>query len=194
LSSVGAYTKRMRQAAPGKPVWMVLQGFGWGDERTNLPAEIRKEIPRPTLKETRFMAYDAIVRGARGISYFGTGYIEKDSQLWKDILTIVRELADLQPVLSAKDAKVKLSIDVEQAFSSLDRTIQILPKQVGTEIWIIVVNENRNPLAYNINRLNSLNGVTYVDTISGKQAKVANGGLRFPIGGQRVQVLKPLSR
>ena len=31
LASVGAYTRRMQDAAPGKPVWMVLQGFGWAD-------------------------------------------------------------------------------------------------------------------------------------------------------------------
>ena len=31
ISSVGAYTDRMREAAPGKSIWMVLQGFGWRD-------------------------------------------------------------------------------------------------------------------------------------------------------------------
>ena len=31
LTSVGAYTERMRQAAPGKACAMVLQGFGWRD-------------------------------------------------------------------------------------------------------------------------------------------------------------------
>lgn len=194
LSAVGVYTKRMQQAAPGKPVWMVLQGFGWGDYRTELSAEIRKQIPPPTLKQTRFMAYDAIVHGAKGISYWGTYVTEKNSQLWKDILTIVHELADLQPILSSKDANVKLSVNVEETFNSLDRTVQILPKQVGSEIYIIVVNENEYPLPYYINKLNGLNGITYVDVFSGKQSIIANGGLRFSVGGQRVQLLKPLSR
>ena len=34
LTSVGAYTERMRQAAPGKACAMVLQGFGWRDLQT----------------------------------------------------------------------------------------------------------------------------------------------------------------
>lgn len=194
LSAVGVYTQRMRQAAPGKPVWMVLQGFGWADYRTDLPSEIRKQIPRPTLKETRFMAYDAIVNGARGISYWGTYVTEKDSQLWKDILTTVHELAGLQPVLSAKDADVKLWVNVDETFNSLDRTIQILPKQVGREIYLIVVNENEYPLPYYIKNLNGLNGVTYTDVFSGKKSEVANSCLQFSIGGQRVQVLKPINK
>ena len=37
LTSVGAYTDRMRAAAPGKAVAMVLQGFGWRDIVTRSP-------------------------------------------------------------------------------------------------------------------------------------------------------------
>jgi hypothetical protein len=194
LTCVGAYTERMRKAAPGKPVWMALQGFGWGDYRTELPEAVRKEIARPTLEETRFMAYDAIVHGARGISYWGTYVIEKDSQLWKDILSVVREIADLQFVLSATDATRKLSLDIAETAGSMDRTIQVLPKQVDGKLYIIVVNESKDPLQYKINGLNNLNGVTYVDVLSDKKAKVVNGSLPLFIGGRRVQVLKPLSQ
>ena len=80
-AAVGAYTERMQQSAPGKPVWMVLQGCGWGDIQPQRTDEERKELRRPNWKETRFMAYDAIVRGARGILYWGTHAIEKDSKL-----------------------------------------------------------------------------------------------------------------
>ncbi|MHC4537538.1 MAG: hypothetical protein ACYS6K_26690, partial [Planctomycetota bacterium] len=65
LSAVGAYTDRMRETAPRKSIWMVLQGFGWRDL-----SEKGKNDPdpgkgrRPNFFEIRFMAYDAIVHGA----------------------------------------------------------------------------------------------------------------------------------
>src|SRR5690606_26326563 len=65
IASVGAYTDRMQESAPGKPVWMVLQGFGWSD----IQPERKEFMRRPEGHETRFMAYDAIVHGARGILY-----------------------------------------------------------------------------------------------------------------------------
>ena len=55
------------------------------------------------------MAYDAIVHGARGILYWGTAYTKRDGTLWGDLLKLVRELADLQRVLSAPDARREFS-------------------------------------------------------------------------------------
>ncbi|HQH73337.1 MAG TPA: hypothetical protein PK360_14785, partial [bacterium] len=60
LPSVGHYTQRMIQSAPGKPAWMVLQGFGWDDIKES-PSSGEPKNRRPTRHETRFMAYDAIV-------------------------------------------------------------------------------------------------------------------------------------
>ena len=77
LSSVGAYTERMARGAPGKAVWMVLQGFGWRDlhkESKNHPDPNHGR--RPRWQETRFMAYDSLLHGAGAILYWGTSYIE----------------------------------------------------------------------------------------------------------------------
>jgi hypothetical protein len=194
LSCVGAYTQRMREAAPGKPVWMVLQGFGWGDYFFTISTEDkRKELIAPTMNETRFMAYDAIVNGARGISYWGTYVAAKDAQIWKDILAIAKELNDLQPVISSKDSKMKIKITIDETFNSFDRPIKILPKQVGQEISFILVNENKhkNPVTFTINNLNKLNGTTYVDYHSGKEVKVVDGCLKLSISGQGFRVLSP---
>ena len=69
ISVVGDVTKKMVQAAGSKPLWMTLQ-IAWSGivprrQRPNL-------VPRfPTLQEERFMAYQAIVNGARGLVFFG---------------------------------------------------------------------------------------------------------------------------
>jgi len=69
ISVVGDVTKKMVDAAGGKPVWMTLQiawsGITPNQQRPGL-------VPRfPALQEERFMAYQAIVDGARGLVFFG---------------------------------------------------------------------------------------------------------------------------
>ncbi len=69
ISVVGDVTKKMVEAAGAKPIWMTLQiawsGISPNQQRPGL-------VPRfPTLQEERFMAYQAIVDGARGLVFFG---------------------------------------------------------------------------------------------------------------------------
>jgi len=191
MVAVGAYTARMQQAAPGKPVWMVLQGFGWADLRKDPGEEVRRELRRPTLQESRFMAYDAIVRGARGILYWGTSYIEKDSQLWKDLLKLACELKSMQTVLSAQDCGIGLDITFAEAHGSMERTIRVLPKKVEDKTWFLVANEAAEPLTYVLNGLSDLNGVSYVEKESGRKNTVSDGKLGFTIAGQSIHILKP---
>jgi hypothetical protein len=69
ISVVGDVTKKMVQAAGAKPIWMTLQ-IAWSGITSNQQNPNR--VPRfPTLQEERFMAYQAIVDGARGLVFFG---------------------------------------------------------------------------------------------------------------------------
>jgi hypothetical protein len=69
IGVVGDVTQKMVRAAGGKPVWMTLQ-IAWSGV---IPTEQHPDnVPRfPTLHQQRFMAYQAIVNGARGLSFFG---------------------------------------------------------------------------------------------------------------------------
>jgi hypothetical protein len=69
ISVVGDTTKKMVAAAAGKPVWMTLQ-IAWSG---SAPSQTSPDIvPRfPTLHQERFMAYQAICNGARGLNFFG---------------------------------------------------------------------------------------------------------------------------
>jgi hypothetical protein len=190
-AAVGAYTSRMQSAAPGKPVWMVLQGFGWADIQPTASPERKKEERRPTLEETRFMAYDTIVRGGRGILYWGTAYIEKDSQCWKDLLSVIAELAALQPVLSAPDATITPHVTLAPTWGSVDRGILVLPKDVNGKTWLIVVNECVDPLRYTIHGLDTMNGIVLTTPNAEEEVKVEDGRITASIRAQSVQILGP---
>jgi hypothetical protein len=191
LSSVGAYTERMQAAAPGKPVWMVLQGFGWADLGEVTDAEQRKNGRRPDFDESRFMAFDAIVRGARGVLYWGTEYIEKNSTLCQDLTKLVRELADLQPVLSAPDSEIVPGIETAETPGSVDRCIRVLGKKVDGAVWWLIVNEFQDPLDFTLCGLDVLEGTTYSEEAAGRRATVINGRLPLRIRGHGVQVWRP---
>ncbi len=69
ISVVGDVTRKMVRAAGGKPIWMTLQ-IAWSGTVTS--ARKPNVVPRfPTLHELRFMAYQAIASGARGLMFFG---------------------------------------------------------------------------------------------------------------------------
>ena len=185
----GAYTDRMQAAAPGKPVWMVLQGFGWGEILPERPEEERKELRQPTAKESRFMAYDAIVHGARGILYWGTAYLDRTTSFWDDLLALVSELKGLQPVLAAPDSSLDISCTIEETFGSVDVGIRTLAKNVDGKTWLIVVNEWTSPLKGALAGLGGLEGKVFLDTTSGKPSVIKDGQLRIALTDYEVRVL-----
>lgn len=191
LTCVGAYTRRMQEAAPGKPVWMVLQGFGWADLGETKSQKDREELRKPKPDESRFMAYDAIVNGARGILYWGTAYIDKKDPFWTDLLALVTELSAQQPVLSAPDASLDVKVMLAPTWGSIDRGIRVLPKQVGEHVYLLVVNEWSDPVVYTLHGLESLEGVSYRDNTTEQETIVQHGTLTLPIRGYGVHILEP---
>ena len=116
ISLVGDVTMTMRAAAGPKPVWMTLQ-IAWSGVTPNKSRP--DNVPRfPSLHDERFMTYQAIANGARGLTYFG-GHLTQvaspyDAELgwnwsfWEQTLRpVVRELAapELQVALVAPDEK-----------------------------------------------------------------------------------------
>jgi hypothetical protein len=190
MPAAGAFTDRMQAAAPQKPVWMVLQGFAWG-AITGGSEQIKEELRQPTLEETRYMAWDAIVHGARGILYWGTHAMDPDAEILAHLLVLARELDALQPVISAPDANLDIEVSIAQTWGSVDRGVRVLAKQAADGVWLIVVNEWEGPLVYTLTGLDALNGVTYEENNGGESGIVGNGALKLHIGGEKVQILKP---
>ncbi len=126
--------KQKTTVADRKPIWMVLQGFAWAELRVKQGG--KAEPVYPTYEQSRFMAYDAIVHGARGILYWGTRYTERPSRFLNDVKRVASELSDLTPVLTAPDSKTPLTIEPP------DAPIKALVKDVGPDRYVFAVNES----------------------------------------------------
>ncbi len=101
ISVVADETEKNRTAVCGeKPIFMVLQGFGW-KELSRTPEGIANAV-LPTFEQSRFMAYDAIVHGANGLLYWGTHYTQKPSRFYSELKTLISELACIHDVLASR--------------------------------------------------------------------------------------------
>jgi hypothetical protein len=142
IGVVGTITEKMVKAAGGKPVWMTLQ-IAWSGV---IPSQQHPNIvPRfPTLPQERFMAYQAIVHGARGLSFFG-GHLTQiarpaDAQLgwnwtfWSQVL---------QPLLgeltSDSVAPALIAADVPRAVKTSAAGVDLVTRQDGNYVYVIAV-------------------------------------------------------
>jgi len=191
LTAVGAYTDRMRDAAPGKSIWMVLQGFGWrdiseADTKDLDPAKGR----RPRAAETRFMAYDAIVHGANAILYWGTHAIEKDSLLWQDLMKVAREVRALEPAIVADRPNAEPVAVADETYGSVDgHGPRLMLRRTGDDWVLIAVNEYAQGISFNVSRLpHELEGKTLYRLNSDETQVVRDGNFHDGIRGLGVHV------
>jgi len=145
VSQVGQYADKMRAVAgPHRAVFMVLQGFAWEmlREKDRDPAMILY----PTQAQLRFMAWQAVVHGVNGLVWWGLSYTPPEAALWNDLLTVVRELAQVRDALAAPAIKLRLKLTYHDTGHSLDRGIEWLAKPLGRDTLLIAVNADRNPV------------------------------------------------
>jgi len=192
LASVGAYTERMKAAGEGDPVWMVLQGFGWWDltspeDKEKYP-EREERGRRPRHDESRFMAYDAIVHGATGVLYWGSHYVETDSEFWADLKRVVRELAVLRPVLEAPTLSWRPRPEIIEDGSSRERGLQIMAKRHEGALYLIVVNEERDGCRFRLHGMDAYEGTAFHRLIEGDTVTVSDGVLADSIGDYGVSI------
>jgi hypothetical protein len=138
ISVVGDVTRKMAAAAGTKPVWATLQIAWSGVTRPG-------SVPRfPTLHEERFMAYQAIVAGARGLAFFG-GHLTQVmrpadaragwnwtffEQVLKPLLTELSSTA-VAPVLVAPPAKAKVTTSAKD--------VELTARQAHGFLYVIAV-------------------------------------------------------
>jgi hypothetical protein len=142
ISVVGDLTRTLKTAAGPKPVWMTLQIAWSGVVRSKSRPAV---VPRfPTLHEQRFMAYEAIVNGARGLVYFGghltqvgTAADAKAGWNWsywnRALRPLVVELSspEIKPALVAPNAKAQVKAGTKE--------IEVVTRQDGRTLYVIAV-------------------------------------------------------
>ena len=141
ISVVGDVTRKMAQAAGTKPVWMTLQ-IAWSGV---LPRQSQPNlVPRfPTLHQERFMAYQAIVNGARGLIFFGGDLTPvmrpRDAQAgwnWTFWQLVLKPLLIELSSPSVRPALVAPTIGGVQA-SAAD--VELTARDDGTFLYVIAV-------------------------------------------------------
>lgn len=142
ISVVGDMTAKMITAGGGKPVWTTLQ-IAWSG--TIPTSDKPARVPRfPSLKEERFMAYQAIVSGARGLFFFGGHLTQVASPddarrgwnwtFWRETLRpLVTELAskELRPALLAPDAKPGVKAKAAD--------VRVVTRRASGSVYVIAV-------------------------------------------------------
>jgi len=107
LHRVGTWTKSLASVTPLGPVWTTLQicASGSYDKTTG-------EFIVPTLQQERYMAYDAILNGAKALTFFGGNnascFSGTDAQygwnwtFWSNVLKpVVQQLSETSPLAPA---------------------------------------------------------------------------------------------
>jgi len=142
ISLVGDVTKKMVQAAGGKPLWMTLQ-IAWSGITPNQQNPNR--VPGfPTLQEERFMAYQAIVDGARGLVFFGGQLTQimrpRDAELgwnwtfWELVLRPLLVELTSPSVLPALIAPV-----AQAAVTASAADVELTARRSGNFLYVIAV-------------------------------------------------------
>lgn len=146
ISVVGDITQKMVDAAGGKPVWTTLKIAWTGSVTSTRKPDV---VPRfPTLHEARFMAYQAIVSGARGLMFFG-GHLTQvckpaDAKAgwnwtyWGLVLRpLLLELTStaVAPALVAPSAAVNITASAQD--------IELVARQNSNFLYLIVVRQPR---------------------------------------------------
>lgn len=138
VHKIGAATDRWRLVGRDKPVWMVLQAFSWhelGDYYGH------KQARYPTFDESRFMAYDALVHGARGILYWGSRP-STDPEFRKSWYALTSELAALQPLLvKPNEPDIELTL-IESRLEPVGRGVRHMVRRAGGDWLVALVNED----------------------------------------------------
>lgn len=119
ISLVGDHARVISEAVQGKqPFWMILQ-ISWSGV-----LKPGKTLRFPTFPQERFMTYEAIINGARGLFYFGganeKSLSDRDQKLgwnwtfWNRVLDpVIEEIgtrSPLYPALVAPDSKRPIKV------------------------------------------------------------------------------------
>jgi hypothetical protein len=138
ISVIGDYTRKMLHVTEErKPIWFTLQIAFSGTVPPKHPLRF------PTFPQQRFMTYQAIINGARGLVYYGGNLAptlsERDQPYgwnwtyWERVLRpIVEEVGDKGPLataLCAADSKLPVKANSTE--------IELCVREVGRDVFVL---------------------------------------------------------
>ena len=144
LASVGVFTRNLVamvsvSGRQQKPVWMVLQAFGWGALGAASNPSEKWRGRAPTYDEIRFMTFDAIINGATGVIYWGAPYLPKNDSTWESLKKVASELRSLEAVLTGEILAADHLVYIP------NRNIEVALRKSAGEYYLLLA--NASPLA-----------------------------------------------
>jgi hypothetical protein len=192
ISLVGDYTQRMREVGQGKiPFWMTLQ-IAWSGV-----AGKGKTLRFPTFAEERFMTYEAIINGARGLVYFGGNlpvtFNERDAKLgwnwtfWEKVLRPVLEEVGAHGPL----AQAMVASDSNLPVRVSGKGIEFVVRETPQALFILAC--SREPsITAQVKFIGLPSGISEgeVEFEDPRKVKVANGSFSDWFGPYEVHVYR----
>jgi hypothetical protein len=176
IGLMGYTTEQWKEIGMGKPVYMVLQAFSWPDlgqgvtEKASSPAY-------PSFYESRFMAYDVIAHGGRGIFYYG-GFTISSDDFRQSLYCLTSELDALQPFLAAPEKEhvsAYVMKDFKQPPSGHEQEVAWCARQYGRDWMVALVNDTDSTLqSVVVKGLRQLNGLKFVELYGEEEVTVDN--------------------
>ena len=169
IAAMGDIVRDFQRAVPGKPVLPVLQAFSFDPVKYG-------HAGYPTPEQSRFMAYHVVIRGAKGISYYGQIRVsapnsavsvppkisrdpvqaaaafakacELNDWFWAQFKPVLKEIGSMTPVFAAREVAWELPKGREpvQTISGWDRKMEYSLRLVGNTKVILLVNPSRRPV------------------------------------------------
>lgn len=186
IAAMGRTTDRWNEVGRGKPVWMVVQGFSWHELGEYYAAP---EAAYPTFDQSRFMAWDCIAHGARGIFYWGTRFLTNET-FRQSMYAVTSELAALQPFLTAPDVDgVALDL-VGSPEERQSASMRHIVRRAGDDWLIVLVNEgDERHMGVVITGLDALGSRSLPVLYSDEEIPVAHGELIARMQPKEVKVI-----
>lgn len=182
LQSVGRLVQRWDAIGRGRPVWMVLQGFSWH------VANRGRERLYPTWAQSRFMAWDSIVHGAKGVLYWGTREID-DPDFRTSLYALTSELSALQPFLTADRHDAVRAHVIDDLFDPPGLGVRAALLRHGNDYLLILVNEDSHRhLGVDVTGLEMLEGRDLKLLYGSEAATVSHGGFVTRLQGHEVKL------
>lgn len=178
VSDVGRQLDAARQVAgEDQPIWFVVQTVG-----------LRGNETLPTVEQTRCMAYQALVRGVRGLFFFSwvgdqprqsAALASASPEYWQALKALTVEIQELMPAWLAK----QVPVDVTEMLESVDCAVFA---QDDGRTWIMAVNKDDQIVEVEIVGDSSMSSAG--ESLGDKPFDAKEGKLRFTLKPYDVMV------